>query len=239
MGRLISIYGQGGSGKTTLSYALADRLAAGKNLVLIVHTDFCRPVLSERVPQLSNALSLGHLLMTDDYVNIERTYVSYPENKNVFVSGIINNENFTSYPQVSPTAANRYFDEICEIFDYVLIDSTANVTDTLALSGLGKADVVIELLSANIQGIVFQRAYDRMLEGMHAKSKTTYAAAKLQQYHDVSLVEHEAGIRFGIRLPYSNEVDYKAMSGGVIKGCARREGIQYENEIGQLQRMVS
>lgn len=239
MGRIISVYGPDGSGKTTLSYALADRLASQKNLVLIVHTDFSKPVLTERVPQIQNCISLGQLLMTEDYVNIEKTFISYPENRNVFVSGIVGNENYASYPPFTPENAKKYIEAVAETFDYVLVDSTDSIDDTLAIAGLSMADFVIELLAPNIQGVIFQQSYDQIFSNLNAKGKTTYAAAKIHQYHNIDAIEKMIGVSFSVKLPYSSEVDLKAMSGGIVRGCSKREGVRYEQEIKQLQRLVS
>jgi len=72
MSRIISIYGQDGNGKTTLSYALANQLADKTNMVLIVHTDYNKSVMSERMPELQNSISLGQLLMTEEYYNLDK-----------------------------------------------------------------------------------------------------------------------------------------------------------------------
>lgn len=239
MGRIVSIYGQDGVGKTTLAYGLADRLASEKNLVLIVHTDFTKPVISERIPEIQQGMSLGQLLMTEDYKNIEKTYVPYPKNDNVFLSGILNKENFTSYNRPSPEAVKKYIETVAGAFDYVLIDSTDDVNDELAIAGLSYAGIVIELLRPNIQGVIFQQAYEHFFSKLNTKGKTAYAAAKFYEYNNFNVIERLLGIHFSYKLPYSSEVDFKSMSGSVIKGCSKREGVLYETELRQLHKLVS
>ena len=241
MGKLISVYGPDGSGKTTLAYALANELASGDTQVLLVHTDFSRPVLPERIPELQDALSLGQLLLTGDRYNMEDSFVPYPKNSNVFVTGILHNENFSSYPASACLleAAKKYFETVSAVFDFVIVDSTDDVSDNLALAGLAQAGAVVELVPPNIQGVLFSEAYGMIFDSLHTKEKTLYTASKCRDDQNPELIEHRLGVRFSARLPYSSEVDAKAMSGGLIRGCAGKEGISYEREISRLRGMVA
>lgn len=238
MSRIITLYGQDGGGKTTLAYSLADRLASDNNLVLIVHTDLTKPVLSERMPELQNTISLGQLLMAGDYYNLEKTFIPYSLNENVFVTGIINNENYSSYNHCSPETAKEYYETVVKIFDYIIVDTTDDVDDTLAIAGLAQSGIVVELISPNIQGIVFQKSYDQIFDNLNTKGKTIFAAAKVQPYHDTVMIEKKIGVKFEIKLPYSNEVDAKSMSGSPIKGFFKKEGLAYEKNLKQLQKLV-
>ena len=238
MSRIIAIYGQDGNGKTTLSYALANQLADKTNMVLIVHTDYNKSVMSERMPELQNSISLGQLLMTEEYYNLDKSFVPYALNENVFASGIVNSENYTSYERCSLDTAKRYFEILVKIFDYIIVDTTDDLNDTLAVAGLAQAGIVIELLSANIQGVIFQNAYNLIFDKLDTKGKTIFAAAKLQPYQNMAIVENMLNVKFKIKLPYSNEVDFKNMSGSTLNGFAKKDGIAYEREIQQLQKLV-
>jgi MinD-like ATPase involved in chromosome partitioning or flagellar assembly len=238
MGKIISIYGQDGNGKTTLSYALANQLGDKSSLTLIIHTDFNKPVLNERMPEIQNTVSLGRILMTGDYYNIEKTFIPYLLNKNVFVAGLINNENFSSYSKYSPEAAKKYIKMVSDVFDYVVIDSTDDINDTLALHGLEASSHIIELLSPNIHGVVFEQAYNQIFEKLNTKGKTVYTASKVLDYNDPELIEERLKIRFSVKLPFSGEVDYKSMAGSLIKGCTKKEGAYYEKGVAQLKQMV-
>lgn len=238
MGKLIAVYGQAGAGKTTFAYSLADRLATGTALVLLVHTDFALPIVNIFAPQTSTEASLGRLLMTGDYAHIEKTYISYPKNRNLFLSGIVGNENYESYPEISPREAKKYYDTVIEMFDFVIVDCTNNLHDTLALAAIGRADKVINLLTPDAKGIVFKTSYDKLIDKI-CKGKTLYAAALAKDYSNVKQVEQLLGLNFAAKIPYSTEADFKAMCGEPVKGCSSREGAKYENAVRDICRMVA
>lgn len=238
MPKIIAIYGQDGTGKTTLTYALADCLGQQNRLVLIVHTDFSKPVLHERMPENQDAVSLGQILLTGDYANISRSFIRFKGNKNVYVTGILNNENFLSYREPSEETAKAYYQAVSKLFDYVLVDTMDSVDDRMALCGLSEANHIVELVYPNIQGIIHQRAFEPVREDMHTGGKTIYAAAKTRPCHNVSLVEKTLGITFNIRLPFSEEVDGCNLKGEPVKGCVGKPGRNYEKELSQLQELV-
>lgn len=239
MSKIITLYGPDGSGKTTLAYALADRLADKTSLALIVHTDFTRPVVNERRPEQLPVLSLGHVLMTGDFFNLSKTYVQSPINENVFSSGILNDENFTSYGDFTPQNVRQFLQSAGDTFDYVIVDATDSPDDGLALASLDQCSHAVGLLPPNIQGVIFHRAYNPILERFHANEKAIYAAAKTVHYHNLGAIEKQLRLRFAVRLPYSLEVDIRSMSGAAIRGLHKKDGVTYEHAVDVLAKMVN
>lgn len=238
MGKIITLYGPDGSGKTTLAYALADRLAGPDHLVLIVHTDFTRPVLQEHSPNKQDALSLGQLLMTGDMDSLDRATVPYKENNAVFIAGIQGGETYASYPDYPPEAARAFLRAASAAFDAVILDTTDNVRDGLALAGLDQCGHVAYLIPPNIQGIIFANAYAGLLESFHAKEKSVYIAAEVRPFSNPHLVEHTLGIRYAVQLPLSPEADYLNLSGAPIRHCRKKDGIRYEQAVELIRQQI-
>lgn len=237
MGKIITLYGPDGSGKTTLAYALADRLAGPDHLVLIVHTDFTRPVLQEHSPNKQDALSLGQLLMVEDMNDLDRTVIPL-KNKNVFVTGILGGENYASYHDYPPEAARAFLRAAATAFDTVILDTTDYVRDGLALAGLDQCSHMAYLIPPNIQGIVFAKAYAGLLESFHAKEKAVYIAAEVRPYSNVPLAEKTLGIRYAVQLPLSPEADYFNLSGAPIRHCRKKDGIRYEQAVELIRQQI-
>lgn len=238
MGKIITLYGPDGSGKTTLAYALAERLASPEHLVLIVHTDFSRPVLHEHIPNRQDAISLGQLLMTDNMYNFDKSVIPLPRNQNVFAAGILNSENFASYHDYSPEAAKAYLHTAGAAFDSVILNTTDDTHDGLALAGLDQCSHVLYLIPPNIQGIVFAKAYADLLTQLRAKEKSIHIAAKVRPYSNLPLVEKTLGIQFATQLPLSPEVDYLNLSAAPIRNCHKKDGIQYEQAVETIRRQI-
>lgn len=234
MSKLITLYGPDGAGKTTLAYALADRLADKDRMVLIVHTDYRRPVISERMPALQTAVSLGQILMTGDFTHVEKSLVSYPGNKNVFATGILNDENAQSYERCKPDTAEGYLKAVSSLTDYVLVDATDDITDTLAMTALARAGLVLEILPPDIQGALFHRAYLGLFTQLGTGARTIYVADKVQTFSNTSDAEKAAGLRFQVSLPFSDEVAMRALSAKPMNGFVRHPGRAYAAGIDQL-----
>lgn len=239
MGKIVTLYGPAGSGKTTLAYALADRMAGPDHLVLIVHTDFNRPVIHEHIPNRQEALSIGQLLMTNDMYNLDKAVIPMEKNQNVFVMGILNDENFSSYRDFSPEAAKAFLHAVSVAFDIVILDTTDDAHDGLALAGLDQCSHVMYLIPPTIQGVVFAKAYAGLLDTFHAKEKSIYIAAKVRPFSNPRLVEDTLGIQFSAQLPLSPEADYLNLSGAPIRHCQKKDGIRYEQAVGLIQRQIS
>lgn len=234
MSKLITLCGPDGIGKTTLAYALADRLVDQDRMALIVHTDFRRPVISERMPALQRAFSLGQILITGDFTLVEKSLVSYPVNKNVFATGILNDENVQSYERCAPDTAEGYLKAVSSLFDYILVDATDDITDTLAMTALARSGLVLEVLPPDIQGTLFHRAYLGLFTQLGTGARTIYIADKVQAFSNTPDAEKAAGIRFQVSLPYSDEVAMRTLAAKPMNGFVRRPGRAYAAGIDQL-----
>jgi MinD-like ATPase involved in chromosome partitioning or flagellar assembly len=240
MGKIISICGQDGTGKTTLSYALANKLASKNTFVLIIHTDLRYSSIKEHMPlaKINNDQSIGLMLMTENYNTLDRTIIKYNKNDNMFLTGICGIDDCTSYKQFNVSATQKYITDVSKLFDYVIVDTTASTTDILAITSFVMANHIINLILPNIHGLTFEDSFNELYERLKIRGKMIYSAAKEQIYNNTALIEDHFSIKFQAHFPFSTEVDRKNLSCDLINGMSKPDGLVYMAQLNKVANLV-
>lgn len=119
----------GNSGKTVLSYFLAEKLSK-KAKVILISTDTSKGVYNCIFPKLKkNKKSLGHLL-ADPVITIDDLYAnSHLITDNFLMLSYGENEKLSDFPEVTSVNLTKLFVAINSLADVLIVDSSNHAFD--------------------------------------------------------------------------------------------------------------
>ena len=158
--KIIAVYGNSGSYKTTTALSLARYMASKGTNIILVGADTTKPLLPIAAPLESKfAGSLGKALSSVDF---DRDMIL----KNIYMAtdhvGILSyniRENANTYAVVSQERIDDLYMQLRQQSDTdIIVDCTSDISQSkLTAKAIITADVVIELLTCDTNGLVFGR----------------------------------------------------------------------------------
>ena len=183
MSKVITIIGNSNSGKTTMSYFLANKLAYdGKKVMLVVtnnqQPDFQYLLKDEKkgTRSLGRVLSLALINQKDILDNMCSL-----DNKDIGLLCYALSETKNTYPKITQSNIATLFDVLKLTVDYIIVDTQSyrNSIDTYALS---ISDFKICLSTANVKGLAFRNC----LEGVETDYiNILYSDSPYNPYEDI------------------------------------------------------
>jgi cellulose biosynthesis protein BcsQ len=152
----LTIFGSGGSGKTTLAVKLALELRRQKADAVVLFLDFFTPMLP-LITQKPNTKSLGSLLEESkiDEKKILEYLLPLSGGGQVACLGYSLTENAMSHRSVSKNKIYGLINALSEMTDYVIFDCLSmHYADKFSLAALEEADTLIGLYEHNEKSVV-------------------------------------------------------------------------------------
>ena len=163
MGKIITVWGSSGSGKSMFSCVLAKAFTQDKDKAIIINADFSTPMLPVWLPDqiIETGASVGHVLSS---VEIDTALVaskvtilkSFPF---IGLMGYTAGENPLSYPEIKYDMALRLIDNAAKLADFVVIDCSSNMTNFFTPAAIDAADVIVRVLTPDLKGINYLKAH--------------------------------------------------------------------------------
>lgn len=198
MSKLISVIGSPNSGKTTVSVALARRLAAMKNNVCIICCDQVVPTIPAILPQSTNNVndpsskihSIGKVLSNIDFSpNDILAQSAYSKIDKIILIGYAYGENRLSYPAPTEYDAYNLYSKISEMVDYVIIDCGNDLSSPLVKVGIEHSDYVLRLAGSTYKDIVYYASnIDLIPEGETSKKDHIIIHPKYKRKDNIDFV---------------------------------------------------
>lgn len=159
MSKIIHI--SGNSGKTTLVYYMAKKLATSSTRVMIVSTNMDAPNMECLLPaDKKSAKSLGRALnlAVIDAKGILDNMRSF-KNNNIGLLCFQNGESQSTYPQIQQSSLQAFFEILKGLADYIIIDSQTHQND-IDVFAISQADVKLCITSADLKGLAYRIGKD-------------------------------------------------------------------------------
>ena len=163
MGKVITVWGSPGSGKSMFSCILAKALTRDKRKAIIINAEISVPMLPVWLPEqiIQTNASVGQVLSS---VEIDTSLVashvtvlkSYPF---IGLMGYSAGENPLSYPEIKYAMVLQLVNAAARLVDFVILDCSSSMTNVFTPAAIESGDLVIRLLTPDLKGVNYLKAH--------------------------------------------------------------------------------
>lgn len=234
--KIIAIWGNPDSGKTTLSIKLAMELSSRGKKVVLIHTDKMIPTLPTYMPSLQEPiLSLGQILTAPliSQESILEGAMVIKDHKNLAILSYLQGENQRSYAQVTKDRVIDFMILLKHVADMVIMDCSSRLyEDMLSRLAVEMADQVMVLITPDLKAMVYFDSNLKLLkEGV--EEGLIPVLSKVQPGMPKNLVANcFGGIQY--QLPLSAAIIKESMEGDLMTESLTKEGLLYHQTVEKL-----
>ena len=221
MGKVITVWGSPGSGKSMFCCILAKALTRDKRKAIIINADMNVPMLPVWLPEqiIQTNTSIGQVLSSVEIdTSLVASHVTVLKNYPfIGMMGYAAGENPLSYPEVKYTMVLQLIHAAAKLVDFVILDCSTSMTNVFTPAAIEAGDVVIRILTPDLKGINYLKAHQPLLvdERFRFSNHMTFAGLA-RPFHALDEMGYIIGGFDGL-LPYSKEIDRCATEGGMFK----------------------
>lgn len=224
-GKIIAVWGSPNSGKTTFATKLATTIYDNyQATVIVLYTDLETPVLPvifpnenlEDVGTIGNPLSKAEV----DKEEIIKNIVTTKNRQNFGFLGYHAGDNKFSYPKFGRAKAEAFFEKLCDLADYVIVDCTSNLeSNVLSTVAVEVAEQIIRLASPDLKSISFYLSQlpvyvdSKYRIGEHIQGINTPNADVFMPIEETK--QHLKDVNFSV--PYCEELKVQMQSGALYE----------------------
>ena len=224
MSKIITVWGNPGSGKSMFCCNLAKVLTAGKAKALIINADASTPMLPVWMPDriLETNMSIGNVMTALEINNalVAERVVILKEYPFIGVMGYAAGENPFSYPELKYNKIRQFIQEASKLVEYIILDCSSNMLNFFTPTAIESADLVVRVITPDLRGLNYLKAHKPLLtdEKFHFPMHLTFAGMA-RPFHAIDEMDHLIGGSDGL-LPYSKEIERCGTSGQMFKALA-------------------
>ena len=247
MGKVITVWGSPGSGKSMFSAILAKALTRDKRKAIIINAEISVPMLPVWLPEqiIQTNTSIGQVLSSVEIdTSLVASHVTVLKNYPfIGMMGYAAGENPLSYPEVKYTMVLQLIHAAAKLVVPVAHRVQDRFSDNTLIEGpaaIEAGDVVIRILTPDLKGINYLKAHQPLLvdERFRFSEHMTFAGLA-RPFHALDEMGYIIGGFDGL-LPYGKEIDRCATEGGMfqaIKYCNPKYTASLNKVLDALEQM--
>lgn len=242
MSKIITVWGNPGSGKSTFCCALARELTQHRERALILSADSLTPMYPVWLPgtAVDAKKSIGHLFASTE---LNKAAVSsrlvVPE-KYPFIGllGYAAGETPLAYPEPTAELTESLLREAAKLADTLIVDGGSQIAGYFTPTAMECSDVIIRILTPDPRGIAYLKAQAPLLrDPRFGLEKNLTFAGMARPYHALDEMGALSGGLAGI-LPYSKEVEQAVIAGEMFE-AARHANQRYVTALERVLKEVA
>ena len=182
---VISVFGKDGSGKTTIATHLAKVLSDKNKFVGIVSLEMRYGSIQRSLGiNISEDKSIINALTQSDIRNYATRYTD-----NIYVFSLSDTDDITKYDALQNIAKDEnillgFLKKLNESFDYVVVDLTEMVIDSLTYFMIKNSDKLVNIFESRAEGIAFEESHKHILHSLINKDNIINVLNK----HDEAII---------------------------------------------------
>ena len=246
MGKVITVWGSPGSGKSMFCCILAKALTRDKRKAIIINGEVGTPMLPIWLPEqiIETGASIGQVLSSVEIdTSLVASHVTVLKNYPfIGLMGYSAGENPLSYPETDYNMVLQLVSAASKLVDFVILDCGPNMTNVFTPAAIESGDLVIRILTPDLKGVNYLKAHQPLLvdERFHYDRHLTFAGMA-RPFHAFDEMGYIIGGFDGL-LPYGKEIDRCATEGGMfqaLKYCNAKYTAALNKVLETLEQMES
>lgn len=235
-GKIVAVWGNSGSGKTTTSLKLALKLADEKKNVIVIFTDIIAPDIKIINPFEKDLGSMGNLWSTPN-CSKDLIYKALITTKSKYICflGYKHGENIFSHSDYTKENILDVIMKIKTMADYVIIDCTSQFAhDTISTVALEISDTVICLGEATPKAFsFFDSNLDLLLDSRFKREEHIRVLSKIKTYQARDIMLNRIG-NIKIEIPYIDEIEMQMLEGKLLDNGISKDYKKYDFAVSNL-----
>jgi MinD-like ATPase involved in chromosome partitioning or flagellar assembly len=241
--KIIAVYGNGGSYKTSTAAALARRIAeidAGADVIL-AGLDCTKPLLPLLFPNKKGGgavkTSLGKLL-ANERLDQDAIVAQTEMLGKIGILGYNAGENINSHAFPADGRIDDFYLQLRHLANYTIVDCTSDVmANKLTAKALINADSVLWLVSCDLNGLVFVQSQETLLLGrQYGYANYVRALTVSGKFRQDEESMKNAVTKIACTIPFSGEIAEAWNSG---KAHLKTSDKAYEQAITELAELLT
>lgn len=221
MGKIITVWGSPGSGKSMFCCILAKALTRDKRKAVIINGEPGTPMLPIWLPEqiIETGASIGQVLSSVEIdTSLVASHVTVLKNYPfIGLMGYSAGENPLSYPETDYSMVLQLVSAASKLVDFVILDCGPDMTNVFTPASIESGDLVVRILTPDLKGVNYLKAHQPLLvdERFHYDGHLTFAGMA-RPFHALDEMGYIIGGFDGL-LPYAKEIDRCATEGGMFQ----------------------
>ena len=238
MNKIIAVWGNPNSGKTTLSLKLALELEKMGKSVMIIMADAYTPGISAILPFIDTKdKSLGEVLSSVEVTqeSILKKCISLEKHKNIVFMSYLHGENLRTYADYGKDRTLDLFILLRHLADHIIVDcSSCFPHDLLTRTALELSDKVVRLTTPDLKAVSFLDALMPLLDERKfgAEHHLKVLSNVKPQYPKDIVANRYGGI--GMALPYTSEVEKQHLEARLLEDLTDKNSQFYNRAVKNL-----
>lgn len=233
MGQILTVYGAGGSGKSTFSVNLATALAKQNKIVTIINCDKNVGSLQIFFGETIDS-SIGIPLVFSDKTEMPDKYIKQVEKlPNIYLLSCPNEMRDIISGEIEAASIQTAIRKLSLTSDFVILDCTSDLYNELTLRGLQKADKLFLCYKMTINHVKWHMSHAHTIERFG--KEIIYVLNE----HDNGLTENDfadaSKIEYAYHLPNVYEASFLENEGSPIY----LEGKRHARYVSEIDRIVA
>ena len=236
--KIIAIWGNPNSGKTTLSIKLALELEKMGKSVMVIMADANTPGISTILPFMDTKdKSLGEVLSSVEVTqeSILKKCMTLEKHKNIALMSYLHGENLRTYADYGKDRTLDFFILLRHLADHIIVDCSSYFHHALLTrAALELSDQVVRLTTPDLKAVSFFDALMPLLaERKFGVEHHLKVLSNVKPQYPKDIVASRFG-GIGMALPYTSELENQHLEARLFENLTDKNSLFYNMEVKKL-----
>jgi len=236
--KIIAIWGNPNSGKTTLSIKLALELEKMGKSVMVIMAEANTPGISTILPFMDTKdKSLGEVLSSVEVTqeSILKKCMTLEKHKNIALMSYLHGENLRTYADYGKDRTLDFFILLRHLADHIIVDCSSYFHHALLTrAALELSDQVVRLIAPDLKAVSFFDALMPLLaERKFGVEHHLKVLSNVKPQYPKDIVASRFG-GIGMELPYTSELENQHLEARLFENLTDKNSLFYNMEVKKL-----